>query len=80
MHCLSIFIIVLVEAFHAPPVLLYAYQSRLNFAMLGVAMLKDVSTPQTQNLLDSEFCLWGVFKNFCQIFGQLCIKLVRVAL
>ena len=42
MHPLSSLIIVLMEAFPAPPVLLYAYYSRLKSAVLEVAMLKDV--------------------------------------
>ena len=71
MHSLSILIIAFTEAFPAPPVLLYAYYSRLNIAMLGVAMLKDVPR---------EFCVWGVFKNICQKFGKLRIKLVEEAL
>ena len=71
MHSLSILIIVFTEAFHAPPVLLYAYYSPLNFAMLGVAIFKDVP---------KEFYVWGVLKNFCQKSSQLCIKMVRVAL
>ena len=57
------------EAFLAPPVLFYAYYSPLNFAMLGVAMPKDVLR---------EFYVWGVLKNFCQKFGQFCIKRIRV--
>ena len=41
-HFLSILIIGFTEGFPAPPVLLYAYYSRLNFTMLGEAILKDV--------------------------------------
>ena len=62
-HSLSIVIVVFTEAFPAPPVLIHAHYSRLNFAMLGVAMLKDVPR---------QFYVWGMFKNFCQKFGQLC--------
>ena len=35
-------IFVFTKAFPAPPVLLYAYYSRFNFAMFAVAMLKDL--------------------------------------
>ena len=64
-NVLSILIIAFTEAFPAPPVLLYAYYSRPNFAMFGVAMLKDAPR---------ELHIWKVFKNFSQKFGQLCIK------
>ena len=60
---------VFTEAFPAPPVLIHAHYSRLNFDMLGVAMLKDVPW----------HFVWQVFKNFCQKFGQLCVKITRVA-
>ena len=70
-HSLSILINVFTEGFHDPPALLYAYYSRLNFAMLGIAMLKDVPR---------DFYAWGVFKNVCQKVGQLCGKMVRVAM
>ena len=59
------------EAFLAPPVLLYAYHTHFSFTMLGVAMLKD---------MPREFYACVVFKHFCQNFGQLCIKMVRIAL
>ena len=65
MHSLSILIIVLTKAVPAPPALIYAYCSRLNFAMLRVAMLKGVP---------GEFSVLGVFENFCRKFGQFCIK------
>ena len=42
MHSLLILIIVFTKAFLDHPVLLYAYYSRFNFVMLGVAMLKDM--------------------------------------
>ena len=71
MRSLSILIIVFTEAFPAPPVLLHTYYSRLNFTMLRDDMLKDVPR---------DFHVWGVFKNFCQKFSQLSIKMVRVAL
>ena len=58
------------EGFPAPPVLLYAYYCCLNFAMPGVAMLKDVSR---------GFYVWGAFKSFYQKFEQLYIKMFRVA-
>ena len=41
-HSLLILVIVFTDAFPAPPVQLYAYYSHFNFAMLGVAMLKDM--------------------------------------
>ena len=71
MYSSLILIIVLTEVFPAPPVLLYAYYSRLNFAMLGVATLKDVHR---------EFYVWGVLKNICQKFAQVCVKMSRAAL
>ena len=61
--------IVFTEAFPDPPVLLYAYYSRLNLAMLGVAML--INMPR-------KFYVWGVFKNVYQKFGQPCGKIARV--
>ena len=64
---LSILVTVFMEAVPAP-VLLYAYYSRFNFAMLRVAMLKD---------MPRKFYAWGVFKNFCQKFGQFCIEMVK---
>ena len=57
MHSILILVIVFTEAFHAPPVLLYASYLRLNFAMLGVAMLKNVPR---------HFYVGGVFKKLCQ--------------
>ena len=57
--------------FPAPPALLYAYHTHFSFTMLGVAMLKDVPR---------ELYVCVVFKHFCQNFGQLCIKMVRIAL
>ena len=54
MHFLLTLIIVLIIINPAPPVLLYAYYSRLNCAMLGVAMLQDV--PRL-------FFVLGVFKT-----------------
>ena len=59
------------EAFPAPPVLLYAYHTHFIFTMLGVAMLKDVPR---------ELYVCVVFKHFCQNFCQLYIKKVRIAL
>ena len=59
------------EAFPAPPVLLYAYHAHFIFTMLGVAMLNDVPR---------KCYLSVVFKHFCQNFGQLCITMVRIAL
>ena len=71
MHSSLILIIVFMKAFPAPPALIHAHYSHLNFIMLAVAMLKDVPR---------QFYLWEVFKNFCQQIGQLCVKMVRVAL
>ena len=62
------------EAFPAPPVLLYAYHTHFIFTMFGVAMvamLKDAPR---------EFYDCVLFKHFCQNFGQLYIKKVRIAL
>ena len=70
MHSFSVLIIVFSECFLAPLVLLYAYYSCLNFTLPGVAMLKDVPR---------GFYVWGAFKNFYQKFGQLDIKIFRVA-
>ena len=71
MHYISILITVFMKAVPAPPVMLYAYYSLVIFAMLRVAMLND---------MPRKFYAWGVFKNFCQKFGQFCIEMVRVAL
>ena len=71
MHSLSILVNVFMEAFSAPPVLFYAYQTHFIFTLHGVAMLKDVPR---------EFYVCVVFKHFCQNIGQLCIKMVRIAL
>ena len=68
---LSLLRVVFTEAFPALPVLLYAYYSGPNFDMLGAARLKDVR---------KGFYVWEVLKNLSQNFGQLCIKVVRVAL
>ena len=65
MHSSLILILVVTEIFPAPPVLLYAYYSRLNFAMLGVDSLK--------------FCV-GRVQIFCKKFCQVCVKMLRAAL
>ena len=67
MHSLLNLIIVFTLAFLPPPVLSYAYNSRRNFAMLGVAMLKDVPR---------QFYVWGEFKNFYHV----CVDMVSVLL
>ena len=71
MHSLSIFVNVFKETFSAPLVLFYVYYSHFNFIMLRVAMLKD---------MPREFYVCVVFKHICQNFGQLYIKMVRIAL
>ena len=70
MHSSLILIIVFTEIFPAPPVLLYAYYSRLNFAMLGVDSLKDVPR---------QVCV-GRVQIFCKKFCQVCVKMIRAAL
>ena len=57
--------------FPASPVLIHAHCSRLNFAVLGVAMLKDGPW---------QFYVWGVFKKFCQKISEVCLGMVRAAL
>ena len=71
MYSLVLLIVVFTEAFPAPPILLYTYYSCLTFAMHGVTMLRDVP---------KQFFECGVFKNFCQKFGQVCETMVSVAL
>ena len=70
-HSSLILIIAFTEAFPAPPVPIHVHYSRLNFTMLGVAVLKNVPR---------QFYVWGVLNNACQKIGQLCIKMVKVAL